>query len=114
MAEFGARSAQVVRPKPCDAHFLRILPYNVPDDTFCRAVTPTFSGSADTSEYFPVRDSGRRNPEIDRHLYPIRHRNGSNMAGFPDQINDRPMFLALLQVRECQICQFATPETTAK
>jgi hypothetical protein len=36
------------------------------------------------------------------------------MAAFADEINDRPMFLALLQMSELKICQFAAAQSAAK
>jgi hypothetical protein len=36
------------------------------------------------------------------------------MAAFADKINDRPMLLALLQMRELQISEFAAPQSATK
>ena len=36
------------------------------------------------------------------------------MAAFANEINDRPMLLALLQMRELQISQFAAPQSAPK
>ena len=38
----------------------------------------------------------------------------SNVSAFADEIDDGPMFLALLQMREVQISQFTPPQTTAE
>jgi len=36
------------------------------------------------------------------------------MAAFADEINDRPMLLALLQMGELQISLFAAPQSATK
>lgn len=52
--------------------------------------------------------------KVDRRLHPLRHRNGSNVTAFSEEIGYGPVFLALLQMREFQIGQFAPPKSTAK
>ena len=72
------------------------------------------SGLADTSEQPSLRDSGCGYPNIYGCLHPLRHRNHWNMAAFADEIDDSPVILSLLQVRELQIGQFAAPKPTAE
>ena len=47
-------------------------------------------------------------------LDPLRQRNRPNMAAFADEINNGPMLLALLQMRELQISKFAASQSATK
>ena len=82
------------------AEFPRVLLHDMPGYSFRYAITQTLVGS------------------VDRHFHPLGHRNGSNVPAFADEINYGPMFLALLQMREVQISQFAAaipqPSNTAR
>ena len=36
------------------------------------------------------------------------------MAAFPDEVYDGPMLLALLKMRELQLCQFTAPQSATE
>lgn len=72
----------------------------MPDYPFSYTVTPVFPGSADTSKQFSGRDFGCSSPGIDGHFDPVRHRYGSNVPAFADEIHYGPMFLPLLQMHK--------------
>src|ERR1035441_8676624 len=60
------------------------------------------------------RNPGRHDPQIHGDLDPAGHRYGPNVSAFAYQIDDCPMVLALLYMRELQVGQFAAPQTAAK
>lgn len=99
-----------------NAPAVSIGPYLIamPDYPLRYAVTPVFTRSTDTSEQSSRRDSGRCDPAIDRRLDPLGQRHGPNVTALVNEIDYRPVFFALLQVRELQIGQFAATQPTAK
>ena len=103
-----------MRSESGEAEFLRGLFHHVPDYALRYAVTPMFACSADASKQPPGRNFGSGHPHVDGRFDPVGHRYGSNVSAFADEIDDGPMFLALLQMRELQIGQFAAPESAAK
>jgi len=86
-----------------------------------RSVTPS-------PQHLPARQTQRNSlaawssaaatPIIDRRFDPAWHRYGPDVPAFTDQINNRPMLLSLLQMREVQISQSRLrrpqPSTTAR
>ena len=114
MAQLGARAPQIMRCQLCNAENSRVLFNDMPDYPLRYAVTPVFTRSTDTSEQSSRRESGRCDPAIDRRLDPLGQRHGPNMTAFANEIDYRPVFFALLQVRELQISQFAATQPTAK
>ena len=109
MAEFSARAPQIVRCHLSETRCLRILLHDVPHNAFRNHVAPGLSSPTDASEQTAIRNPGRRDPQIYGRFDSLRHRNRPNMAPFSDEINNRPMLFALLQMRELQISQFAVP-----
>src|SRR2546425_5782497 len=114
MAQLRARAPQIVRSESGEAEFGSVLLHHVPDYPLRYAVTPALPGSADTPEHFSGREFGRTNPRIHDRFDPVRHRYGSNMAAFANQIDYGPMFLSLLQMRELQISQLTPSQPAAK
>ena len=50
MAQLRARTPQVMRRYMGEPEFSSVLFHNMPDDSFCYAVTPVFACPTDTSE----------------------------------------------------------------
>lgn len=86
----------------------------MPDQSFRYAVAPVFACPTDTSEHSSERNPGDSDPLVNRYFHSIGHRHGSYVPAFTDQINDGPMFLALLQMPEVKIGQLAASESAAK
>src|SRR6266851_1999556 len=103
-----------MRSESGEAEFLPVLFYNVSDDPFRHAVAPMFACSTEASKQPSGRNVGRGDPLVDGRFDPAGHRYGSNVSAFADEIHYGPMFLPLLQLRELQIDQFASPESAAK
>ena len=96
MTQLRARTPQVMRRYMGEPEFSSVLFHNMPDDSFCYAVTPIFACPTDTSEQSSGRNPGCSHAQIDGPFDPLGHRHGSNVAAFADQIDYGPMFLALL------------------
>ena len=96
MAQLRARTPQIMGCYLGKPEFPSVLFHDMPDYSFCYAVAPVFACRTDTSEQSSGRNSGCSHPNIDGPFDPFGNRHGSNVAAFADQINDGPMFLALL------------------
>jgi hypothetical protein len=114
MARLGARATEIMRSELGEAELLRVVFYYMPDYSFPHSLTPVFADSTDASKQSPRRDAGGGDPEVNGRFDPVRHRYGSNMPALADEIDDGPMFLALLEVREVQVGQFTAPESAAE
>ena len=114
VAQLRARTPQIMRRYIEEPEFPSVLFHNMPDDSLGYASPPGFASPTDTSKESSGRNPGSSRPAVDGRFDPLRHRNRSNMAAFADQIDYGPMFLALLQVREVQISQFAAAKSAAK
>ena len=100
MAQLCARTPQVVRGQLREPELVGVLFHDVPDHSFRYAVTPVFACTTNASEQSSVRYSGRIHRDINRRFDPLGHGHSANVAAFAKEINDGPMFLALLQMRE--------------
>jgi hypothetical protein len=98
MAEFCARSPEIVWREMVQLHPLSTPSDNVPDDIFGDTITPRRPvpayGTEDSAGGHPRRFS----PPIDCVLDPDRHRNGADMTTLANQIHDCPMTLSDLQI----------------
>ena len=103
-----------MRSELSDADLLRVFFYNVPDHAFRHAVAPMFACSTDASKQPSGRKGCGGDPGVNGRFDPVGHRYGSNVSALTDEVDNGPMFLALLQMGELQICQFAAPEPAAE
>ena len=88
--------------------------HHVPNQAFGDGVTPPFSGSADAPEYFACVEFGGTNPCVYGRFDPVRHRHGPNVPALAHQIDNRPVLLSLLHMREVQISQFPSSQAAAE
>ena len=56
-----------------------------------------------------MRDIRGCQPIVNGSLNPRRHRDGSNVAAFANQVDDGPVILAALEMIDGQFSQLATP-----
>src|SRR3569833_2009305 len=114
MAQLCTRAPQVVGCNSPEAEFARVLLYDVPNQAFGHTLAPAFASTADATESLARLEFCGRDPIVDSRFYPGWHRYGPDVPALTDQINNRPMLLSLLQMREVQIGQFASPQPAAK
>src|SRR5215467_3276683 len=107
MAQPSAGSPQVVRCEFRDSEFCRMFFNNVPHNLFSYFLSPCGSISTDTSEELTNCDPCSCRPSVNRLLYPVRHRHGTDVPSFTDEVNNGPMFLPTLKVIEGQINKLA-------
>lgn len=100
VAQLGARTPQVVRGKTGKADLCGIHLDHVPDDTLRHAIAPPCAGSANASKYFSGMDVSGLDPLIQDRLDPSGYGNRPNVPALANEIDDRPMLLSLLQMRE--------------
>ncbi len=73
---------------------------HVPHHSFCDAVTPALSSSANTPKQISGVDIGCMNPLVQDQFDPFGRWNSSNVTTFADEIQVGPMIFSLLQVSE--------------
>ena len=114
MTKASAGPSKVMWCEFRDSKLLRVLLNNVPDDFFCHMVAPDHTLPANAPKDFAIRDASCNQPVIYDLLNPIGHWDCSDVASFPDQINDCPMVFATLEMVEREFSQFTSSESTAK
>src|SRR5258707_367126 len=87
---------------------------NVPYDPFRHTIAPSFARAANTPKQAAFTDAGGSNPRVDSRLDPRWHWNCSHMSAFADQIDYRPVFLPLLNVRNLKLRCFPAAQTAAQ
>ena len=81
--------------------------------TFSVMPRPQIEPVLSTSEQPPSLDICSRGPVVDGFFDPRGNRDGSHMPTFADQVDDRPVFLSLLQVLDRQVNQLRASQTAA-
>ena len=83
----------------------------MPDHFLRYELTPNSSLPRNASKQSSTSDSSRHDPFIDL-LDPVWNRDRSHMTRFPNQIDDRPVIFALLQMIQRQFGQLTTTQPT--
>ncbi len=99
VTEPGASPPKIMGSKFVDPCSRRILFDHVPDYLLAQPVTPNRASTGDPAKDPAAGNSGSMQPIVNEFLHPVRHRNRSNVSGLADQVNDGPVVLALLQMR---------------
>jgi hypothetical protein len=68
----------------------------------------------DTAKNKTFFNSGNVQPLIHGSLYPAGHWDCAHMTTFTKQVNDRPVIISLLEVRQLQPDQLCTPQAAAQ
>src|SRR5450631_1439197 len=68
----------------------------------------------DAAEDETVFNTSNRQPFIYGSLYPVGHRDRAHMTALTEQVNDGPVIVSLLKVRQLQTDQLGTPQATAQ
>ena len=92
--EPGARSAKIVWREMVQLHPLSDPSHHVPNDVLRDSLAPGGSMPANSAEDSARRHLCRLSPSIDCILDPSRHRNGTDMTAFADQVHNGPMSLS--------------------
>ena len=90
------------------------LAHDPPDDLFANTRAPNGTAMCHTAEYQTFFDTSNRQPFIHCSLYPVGHWNRADMTTLTEQVNDGPVIISLLKVRQLQTDQLGTPEATAQ
>src|ERR1700729_591957 len=114
MAEPCTGAAKVMGSHPVDGSLPGALAHDPPDDLFANARAPNGTAMGDTAEYQTFFDTSNRQPFIHCSLYPVGHWDRADMTTLTEQVNDGPVIISLLKVRQLQTDQLGTPEATAQ
>ena len=109
-AKPSAASTEIVRREFANANLGGELLDDVPDELFRHSFAPNLAGAAHTAKETTGSDSSCRGPVIQKTGYPIRDGDGSNVTGFPTEIHNCPVSLALLKVADGQHSQLVPPK----
>ena len=111
MTQTGAGPAQIMRRKlrhsQLGCELLNYMP-----DHLCYALTPNGSRPRNASKQSSTSDPSRHDPFIGDLLDPVWNRDSSHMTRFPNQVDDRPVIFALLQMIQRQFGQLTTTQPT--
>jgi hypothetical protein len=98
VTQASASPAKIVRREFGNADALCRLFHDVPHGFLRHAVSPCPPDLVDPAEHLSSINSGRGEPLIQLPFNPIWHRNCPDVACFANQVDDGPMFFALLQM----------------
>jgi len=114
VAELGTGPAQIMRCNMLQSCPLTACLYDVPDNVLRNPVAPHFSRSADCSKDPALGDASLCGPFIQRGFDPDWNRYGADMAALTDQIHDRPVPLAHLNLVYVKTDQFRSAQAATK
>ena len=83
-----------------DGCFLGRLPHDPPNHFLTNPRAPDSTAVGDTAEDKAVFDVRDRQPVIYGSLYPARHRHRAHVPTLPEQVNNCPVIVSLLKVRQ--------------
>ena len=84
----------------------------MPHHLLCYALTPNGSRPRNASKQSSTSDPSRYDPFIGDLFNPVWNRDSSDMTRFPNQVDDRPVIFALLQMIQGQFGQLTTTQPT--
>jgi hypothetical protein len=68
----------------------------------------------DTREYETLTNPSNVEPLINGSLHPVGHGNRAHMTTLTEQVDDGPVFVSLMKVRQLQTDQLGTPQAAAQ
>jgi len=89
--EASASSTQVVGREPIVADPRRAFFDDVPNQLLSHSVAPRLTGAAHLSKEHSGLNARGDYPVVQQSVDPIRHRDGSNVAALPNQVDDCPV-----------------------
>ena len=110
----SARTPQIMRRKFGDSQSFCVLLHNMPYHLRGHFVPPDHPGATDSTEDFALRHAGRCEPFIYHLLNPVRNRHGSDVTALSNQIDNRPVLFATLEVSEGQFGQLCSPQSATE
>jgi len=114
VAQFRAGSPQVMRRNMFQAHSLAATPDYVPHDILRDAFSPHLSLSGNPSKDPSLCDLGCHYPLIECRFDPLWNRHRADVAALADQVCDRPVPLAHLDLIQLQADKFRSAKTATK
>ena len=110
----GTGPAKVVRRQVVRARLSGELLNDVPGKLLGHAFAPSLASAADATEDLSRFDCRSVDPRAEFAINPVRNRDSPYVTAFAAQVYDRPMSLPLLEMIDCQLCDFVTPQSTLK
>lgn len=112
-AQAGASPPEIVRGQIFNGCLFCVVLYDMPHDPLRYAGSPGLACATNAPKDAALAYAGGYQPGIDGALDPIRNRHCPNMSGLADQIDDGPVVVPPLEMRNIQFCGlFAAQATT--
>jgi len=89
-----------------DARLSSVPFHDVPDDLLRNAGTPNGAVPAHAAKQPPVLNSGGSRPIVNCRFHLLGNGDGPNVTALADQIDERPVLLALLDVSDLEFGDF--------
>jgi hypothetical protein len=109
MTEPGTCAPQIMRGQFRETGTSREFMYYRPYDLLSYAGSPNGSGLANTSKQPPAFNFRNVRPLVDAGFYPGWDWHRSDVTSLANQIDNRPPFLSLLDVFDCQMSNLRSP-----
>ena len=113
-AQAGAGPSEVMWGKPINGRFLGAVLHDVPYAPLRYACSPRLARPANTPEHAPVANAGGLAPGVNCRLDPVGNRYCANVSAFTDEVDDGPVILPPLNMREFQLCSLSTAKPAAQ
>jgi hypothetical protein len=113
MAQSGAGAPQIMRSNTGQPALAAGALHNRPDHSWTEPVLRNSARLVDRAEHRSHMHGRSGHPRLNGGPNPIRNRNGSDVAAFPDQISKNPMVLAPLEVGDRYSSNFGPAKPTA-
>jgi len=97
-AQLRARPPQIVGRDARDTGHRRVLLEQLPNDLLAQAGVLNLVRPVHRPEYLTIGGAGSRCPGVDRHFHPCRHRHRAHTAMLPNEIDNAPAAVTLLDV----------------
>ena len=109
-----ARATKIVGCQFVDSCSLGAILDDMPHDPLRYGCSPRLARPANTSEHASPAYSGGLAPGVNGRLDPVGNRYCADVSAFADQVDDGPVILPLLNVRELQFCGLSTAQPAAQ
>src|SRR5690349_11594050 len=114
MTEPRACTPEIMRGQFREAGTSREFTYYRPYDLLSYAGSPNGPGLANASKQPPAFDFRNVCPLVNHGFYPGWDGDSSDMTSLANQIDNRPAFLPLLDVFDCQMSNLRSPQSAAE
>ena len=108
------RTSKIVGSQLVDSGSLGAVFDDVPHDPLRYTCSPGLARPANTPEHAPLAYAGGLAPGVNGRLDPVGNRHRADVSAFADQVDDGPVILPALNMRELKLCNLSTAQPAAQ